>query len=221
MTTTPLTHVYFLLDRSGSMESIASDVIGGFNQFLDEQRQNGDDALMTFVQFDSNNPHEVIANAMALSDVRPLTGATFRPRGSTPLFDAMGSLITDATIRSEGEGKGEVIIFVTFTDGKENDSVNYTRESIFELVAKREALGWTFVYLGANQDSYAEGAGMGYHADNLQDFEASPKGTRLAFQSLSKGLGKERGKIREGVARSTSEFFEGDKEAETDLRRPY
>ena len=160
--------------------------------------------MMAFVQFDSNSPHEVITNAMALSDVRPLTGATFRPRGSTPLFDAMGGLITDATIRSEGKGKGEVVIFVTLTNGEENDSVNYTRESIFELIAKPEALDWTFVYLGANQDSYAEGAGMGFHADNLQDFEASSKGTRPAFQSLSKGLGRTGQNPRRGRSQHVS-----------------
>jgi len=221
MTTTPVTHIYFLLDRSGSMNSIASDVIGGFNQFLEEQQRNGDDARMTFVQFDSSNPHEVIANALPIAEVRPLTADTFTPRGGTPLFDAMGSLITDATIRGEAEGNDEVVIFVTFTDGHENCSANYSREAIFELVAKREAQGWTFVYLGANQDSYAAGGGMGYHADNVQDFEASPEGARLAFQSLSKGMAKERGKIRHSAARLTSEFFEGDKEAEADLRRPY
>ncbi len=39
-----VTHMYILVDRSGSMESIASDVIGGFNQTVAEQAQNGQDA---------------------------------------------------------------------------------------------------------------------------------------------------------------------------------
>ena len=42
MTQTPATppvHVFFLLDRSGSMNEIQSDVIGGFNSFVNDQRR--------------------------------------------------------------------------------------------------------------------------------------------------------------------------------------
>lgn len=61
----PIVHLYVLLDRSGSMASIADDVIGGFNQLLAEQQADGADALITLVQFDSQDPHEVIADATA------------------------------------------------------------------------------------------------------------------------------------------------------------
>ena len=33
------THIAIILDRTGSMESIRDDIIGGFNAFLDEQKQ--------------------------------------------------------------------------------------------------------------------------------------------------------------------------------------
>ena len=51
----PPVHIYFVLDRSGSMQSIAPDVIGGFNAFLAAQQADGSDALLTLVQFDSQN----------------------------------------------------------------------------------------------------------------------------------------------------------------------
>ena len=64
VTAQPILHIYFLLDRSGSMSSIADDVIGGFNSFLAAQRVEGPGAVMTFVQFDSRDPHKVLADAL-------------------------------------------------------------------------------------------------------------------------------------------------------------
>ena len=216
--TTPITHIYFLLDRSGSMESMRDDVIGGFNAFLREQVADGRDAVMTLVQFDTHNAHEVLANAKPLDQVPPLSAATFEPRGGTPLFDAMGTLITEASRRGEVEDGREVVIFVTFTDGEENSSREFSKDKVFALVDDRTTKGWTFVYLGANQDSYGEGGRVGFSADSIQDFEASADGTAMVFSSLSKSMVKERGKIRAMQMRDVANFFEGDKEAEADLR---
>jgi len=216
--TTPITHIYFLLDRSGSMESMRADVIGGFNAFLREQVADGGDAVMTLVQFDSHNSQEVIADAVPIASVAPLTPATFEPRGGTPLYDAMGTLIVEATRRPEVEDGREVVFFVTFTDGEENASREFSRDKVFTIVDDRTAKGWTFVYLGANQDSYGEGGRVGFRADSIQDFAASPEGTAKVFSSLSKGMTKERGKVRLMMERDVANFFEGDKEAEADLR---
>ena len=98
-TASPL-HIYFLLDRSGSMQSMAPDVIGGFNSFLAAQRFDGPDALMTLTQFDSQDAHEVLCDSVTIDEVADLTERSFIPRGGTPLYDAMGHLIADATIGS-------------------------------------------------------------------------------------------------------------------------
>ena len=93
------THIYFVLDRSGSMASIANDVIGGFNTYLAQQQADGDDAVMTLVQFDSDDVHEVLADAAPIKTIQPLSSAVFVPRGGTPLYDAMGRVITEAIAR--------------------------------------------------------------------------------------------------------------------------
>jgi Mg-chelatase subunit ChlD len=223
MNNTPLTHIYFLLDRSGSMATMASDVIGGFNSFLADQINDGDDAVLTLIQFDSTDPHEVLTNATPLREVAQLSAATFLPRGGTPLYDAMGHAIADAKIRlesvkSKNEGS-ETIIFVTFTDGEENRSVEYTREDIFRLVDRHQAEGWTFVFLGANQDAYAAGGAVGIGGGSTQNFRADGQGSTAAFESLSKSMMRERAKMRVGAKRNVEDFFEGDKDAEQDLRR--
>jgi Mg-chelatase subunit ChlD len=222
MTTTNL-HIYFVLDRSGSMESMANDVIGGFNGFLAEQQADGPDALMTLIQFDSNDSHEVLANAGPIGNVRPLTRQSFVPRGGTPLYDAMGHAITDATIRVEqrlqAHEPNESILFVTFTDGEENRSVEYRREQLFDLVKKHEQEGWTFAYLGANQDAYAEGGRVGYSASSTQNFKGDAEGSQRAFASLSSSVSSRRAKMRAGESFDHTDLFEGRKPAEDDLEK--
>lgn len=214
-------HIYFVLDRSGSMQAMTSDVIGGFNSFLATQRADGSDALMSLIQFDSQDAHEVLADSLPISAVPDLSPATFVPRGGTPLYDAMGHTIADATIRIEQrrtQGKNpEEILFVTFTDGEENSSSEYDRAGLFELVKKREADGWTFAYLGANQDSYEEGQKVGYSAGNVQNFAPDGAGSRAVFDSLSASVVRRRDKIRTGQEYDKADLFEGDKGAEKDL----
>lgn len=214
-------HVYFLLDRSGSMESMASDVIGGFNTFLAAQSADGDDALMTLVQFDSENSHEMLANAAALRDVSRLDAGTFLPRGGTPLYDAIGHLVADATIRSETKASAgawaEDILFVIFTDGQENQSVEYTRQNVFDLISRKEEAGWTFVFMGANQDVYAETVQIGIRTGNAQAYRADGMGSATAFDSVNKAVSSRRNKLRSHESIDNTDFFEGDKGAEKDF----
>jgi len=53
-------HISVILDRTGSIESIRDDTIGGFNAFLDEQKKQPGTATLTLVQFDSQDSYEII-----------------------------------------------------------------------------------------------------------------------------------------------------------------
>lgn len=217
------THIYLLLDRSGSMASMASDVIGGFNAYLDEQRAAPGEARMTLVQFDSQDPQEVLVDAARLSRVRHLSPRTFQPRGGTPLLDATGRLIARAAIRAEERrqlGKRtEEIIFVTITDGHENQSREYSKAAIARLREEKEAAGWTFVYMGAGFDAYGEAGGMGYDVRSSLAWAPDGTGARAAFADLSRATASRRQKIAHGEAHDKQDFFEGRKDAEEDRRR--
>jgi len=218
-TTTNL-HIYFVLDRSGSMASIATDVIGGFNSFLAAQRAEGSEALMTLIQFDSTDPYEVLANATPLAEIPDLGPGTFLPRGGTPLYDAMGHAIADATIRNERlvaeGGAAEEVLCIFFTDGEENQSREYDQRSIAALVSKREAEGWTFVYMGANQDAYAEGGKVAMRQANTANFIADEEGAALAFSDLSNSVSRKMVMMRMSAPTDNLDFFDGDKKADAD-----
>ena len=215
------THIFFLLDRSGSMGDIANDVIGGFNSYVESQVDGPDEAQMTLVQFDTQGPHEVMFASTFMKDVPKLSRENYQPRGGTPLYDAMGHLITDANIwveqiHAEGKFKPEVI-FITFTDGYENSSREYTREGIFQLIQrKQDDDGWAFVYMGANQDAYDAGRQSGFERDSTSNFRADARGTALAFRDLSTGTTQNRMKRSSGRRVEKGEFFEGVKTADQD-----
>jgi Mg-chelatase subunit ChlD len=139
------------------MASIAGDVIGGFNTFIEEQKNNGADARVTLVQFDSQDPQDILASGVPISELVPLTRENYVPRGGTPLFDATGKLIGHATLDEQdraANGKDqEDIVFVTITDGEENQSQEFTLERVKNLITHCEARGWAFVFLSAALDA--------------------------------------------------------------------
>ena len=223
----PRPHFYVLLDRSGSMETMRADVIGGFNNLLAEQqdskRGGGGDARLTLVQFDSQDPHEVLVDGARITKVRPLSDRTFVPRGGTPLLDATGRVMTMASVREQQRAtlgkRPEVITIITITDGHENQSREFSIRDIRRLVKEKEAHGWSFAYMGANLDAYGEAGGIGYDPRSTMAFAPDGAGAEHAFANLSRAMTNKRGKLRRGESYDVADFYEGDKAAEADRRR--
>jgi hypothetical protein len=213
----PTLHLYVLLDRSGSMSSMAADVVEGFNTLLAEQATAGGAAArMTFVQFDDTDPQEVLTDAIPLAEVAPLSMHSFVPRGSTPLLDATGRLIGKAMTREKLVAGAESIVFATITDGHENASSEFTLADIKKLIDDRAAAGWTFVYLGADPTAYGEAGALGYDVRSTQHFAADGDGAKTAFSELGRGMSSRRAKLAEGRSFDKDDFFEGEKRADDD-----
>lgn len=206
------TQIVILLDRSGSMASIADDVIGGYNAFLSQQKNDGTDATITLVQFDSNNPLEVLYENLPIDQVENLTERTFIPRGSTPLLDATGKLI--ARVREQRAADPRPtneqpdVLFVTITDGHENASREIDLTTVRQLVSTCEQQGWTFVFLSAALDAYGESRALGFSEGKTRAFRASRKGAEDLFSALSFNTTNMREKKRRGVYTNTDDFFD-------------
>ncbi len=108
---------------------------------------------------------------------------------------------------------------MTITDGMENQSREFGRKDVLRLVKDKEARGWTFVFLGAGLDAYAEAGGMGYDPRSVQAYAPDGTGARLAFATVSAGMVAKRRKERAGVEYDRQDFFEGNKAAEADRSR--
>lgn len=163
-------YVHILLDRSGSMESCRDATIGAFNEYVNSLRADSKlSARVSLTLFDSAGI-DLIVDRVKTQDVSPLTREQFVPRAMTPLNDAIGRTV--AAIDLAELRPGENVAFVILTDGLENASVEHTKESVRLLLEHRRSdKNWLVIYLGANQDAFAESAVRGMAAANTMDFD--------------------------------------------------
>lgn len=177
------TEILTITDRSGSMESIRNDVIGGFNRFVAEQQREPGEARLTYCQFDTL--YEVVYSACPLSAVPKLTEETFVPRGSTALYDAIGRTLNEQGARIKAEGWAELVIVQIITDGAENASHEYSAEQVKAMIEHAEKHGWVFLFLAANQDAFATGRTLGISAGTTASYSADAIGTKHAYGATS------------------------------------
>ena len=181
-------HIVILLDRSGSMETIKSDTIGGFNRFLSEQQAVPGEATLTLVQFDDVT--ETHALFSSLGAVAPLSNSNYTTRGCTALLDAMGRTITQTgeDLKAIHEDmRPDRVLFVVITDGLENASREYKKQQIRDMVKMQESTyNWKFVFLGANMDAIAEGGSFGMAVNATMTFSPTGKGINNVFATMSR-----------------------------------
>jgi uncharacterized protein YegL len=159
------TLIVFMLDKSGSMQKGRQDTIGGFNSFITKQRsETTGEVKVTLIQFDDQ--YEVNFSFVPIHNVWELSERTYVPRGWTALVDAMCKAIDDTGAKLAAmneEERPSKVIFVTITDGAENSSYQFTTAQLKTKIQHQEQkYSWVFMYLGANQDSFAQAAQYGY-----------------------------------------------------------
>lgn len=183
-----LTEIAYILDRSGSMQPMQEPAVTAFNDFVKAQLDVPGDARLTLIQFD--DAYEVPIAALRLQDVPQLTAATYVPRGSTALLDAIGRTIKETDTRLQklpaASQPGKVIVTV-FTDGMENASSDYTVKHISDLIRLyRDEKGWEFLFLAANQDAIATAATMRIDACSTGNVSYSAKGITSTGSAMSR-----------------------------------
>jgi len=185
MTNPARSDITILLDRSGSMASVKSDVEGGFARFLGEQRTLPGECRLSLVQFDS----EAIEAVYTAQPIAQAPDLTLVPRGWTPLLDAVGRTIVKTGERLAAEAESQRpgrVLFVIITDGLENASREYTKARVREMVEhQRRAYHWEFLYLGANVDAFAEAGALGISRDFAAAYAPSPAGVAQLFEMVS------------------------------------
>ncbi len=181
-----LTELIFILDRSGSMSGLESDTIGGMNGFLEKQRAEPGQALVTTALFD----HETVLlhDRIDLRAVAPLTREDYFVRGSTALLDAIGTTIEKISMahaHTAEDYRPAHVLFVITTDGYENASRKYSAERVREMISAKKQEGWEFVFLGANIDAVKTAAHFGIGADRAANYHADSTGTQKNFEAVS------------------------------------
>lgn len=164
----------FVLDRSGSMRGSEQDTIGGFNSFIEKEREKGLNTRVTTVLFD--DAYEMLYKRKSIDDVAELTGDEYWVRGCTALLDAIGKTIN--TLDKEIKNK---VLFVIMTDGLENASCEFSKSQISSLIKEHD---WEFIYIGADIDSYSEAGHIGIKKSHIANYKKTKEGFDEAFESV-------------------------------------
>lgn len=194
MTDKNLTEVAIILDRSGSMSTIRTDMQGGFKSFVADQRGLPGRCVFSLYQFDDS--HETVYEER---DINQIESLELVPRGSTALLDAMGRSIVRIGERlakkPEAQRPGGVIVLV-ITDGQENASREFNADQIRAMVKRQETeWNWKFAFLGANIDAFATGSALWVGAN--ANFTASPKGVQNMYIGTSNMLRNYRSAVQD------------------------
>ena len=203
-------HIALLLDKSGSMESIKEATLEGFNKFIKDQKELGGDCTVSLAMFNSRDSYSRIYEFRRIADVKKLHGAAFDPDGGTPLLRAMNTHIDEtgkALAAMKEEDRPDRVLLVILTDGEENSSHDITWETVAAKIKHQEEVyGWKVVYLGANQDAIATGGKINICKSSTLDFQATPCGTKHAFNAITTGARMYRSCVDPVQARSMAYF---------------
>lgn len=207
-----MTVVSFLLDETGSMDTVRDATISGFNEYVGSLKQRDAKVLFTLTLFNSAKL-ATVHNAVPVGNVPDLTRDSYRPTATTPLYDAIAQVIHDTENAAAAMKAKPDVLLVVLTDGLENASKEYSRTAIFDLIQRKEKDGWTFAYLGANQDAWAVAESIGVAGANSLTYDASAP--QQAFSRLSKATD-----LYFAAAPSASRGFFSDQEPDGGDQKP-
>jgi hypothetical protein len=189
------TEIVCIVDRSGSMDSIKADAIGGFNAFLKDQQSQPGEAYMTICLFD--NEITLLCSGSPINEVKPLDEKTYIPRGSTALLDAIGNTLADLNKRNPKKA-----IIMILTDGQENASRQYKKQQIKELIEECEKKDWYTAYISASWNSIEDAKSVGIGMGQTMSFRGDSRGANVAYMTQSLAASDYRSRVGHGMSAS-------------------
>lgn len=209
-----------ILDRSGSMSSLATDVIGNYNAYIEGLRsvEDGIDVAVSLILFDGE--YEQVYLNREITEVPLLDSKTYYVRGSTALLDAVMRTINAVEALPV---QPDNVVFVINTDGYENASRETKKEALKQRIEGLTAeKGWQFLFIGAGIDAFGEAATLGVFAANTMSATADSGGSWSTYSTLTAATDTYRTSIRSAGAsgqslNSVSFNLQNDLVPETDL----
>ena len=188
------------------MCAIEKQAIDGVNETLQsvraaQKKYEDQEHYVSFVTFNSSSIKTVLDRVEA-TKVEDITPAQYNPSCSTPLYDAIGKSVMEL---KKSVAENDKVLVTIITDGYENASREYRQSSVKALTEKLGQRGWTFAYIGANQDAMAVSHGLGIK--NAMNFEATVCGTVMMSQKLAASRERWFNRISENDVNAEEDFF--------------
>lgn len=184
---------HLIVDKSGSMSDCIDQTISGFNEQVNKVQELGSkyseqEISIGLTTFNHEVNHHFFQSTP--SQVRKLTMETYRPDGSTALFDAIGLTVNqiEKEIKQQEIESNTTVVMVILTDGHENASELFKLKDIKTTISRLEETGkWTFSFIGATLDAVDVAASMSIKSHNSFMFEKSNMRSGV-FSKLSNSM---------------------------------
>ena len=212
---------FFVLDKSGSMESVRQSTINGFNEYVQMSRKaaSGDNVKSFVYLLQFSTDFHLTYNGVPASEVKELNMDTYKPDGGTSLNDATAKAIGILQNRLAGrEQDPNVDVNITIqTDGDENSSTEFPKNShwdrsnykLTELIKKVRAWGWQVNFVGAGDPTQVKtyAANTGIDLSNVKSYNSNSLETTELFRDLGNArVTKSRAFMATGAKCSTGYF---------------
>lgn len=155
--TKPKTYVAIILDKSGSMSSTKAGAISGFNEQVQQLKEDSKTqeiycSLVTFNGEVFEHLWNVPAKELSEANVED-----FVPIGATAMRDAVGYTVQKLLNTTDYEDPNTAYLVITISDGDTNSDCRYSWASLRELTQGCEATKkWTFTYMGCTKEYMEE-----------------------------------------------------------------
>jgi hypothetical protein len=196
--TTDNVYNLIILDESGSMDLIRKSTISGFNEIVQtikgiETQYPEQKHFISLVSFNGMGI-KTLLDKKPVSELSQINEKTYHPNSSTPLYDAIGLSVLKLRIDLAGIENTSVLVTI-FTDGEENSSKEFNGHQIGKIIDEQKAIGWTFTYIGANQD--VEQEAMKISITNTMHFTTSEPAMQQMFKKETRARQAYSEKIRQ------------------------
>jgi uncharacterized protein YegL len=150
------TYVVIVLDKSGSMGGTQEQTISGYNEQIQQLREDAKETeiLASLITF-NGDVFEHFWNVPA-ADLQEANVSEYVPNGGTAMRDAIGYAIKRMEETTDVKDENNAYLFIVISDGMENSSTHFTKPELRALISKYQESGsWTFTYMGCDA-SYLE-----------------------------------------------------------------
>ena len=209
--TTDKVYNLIILDESGSMDSIKSATISGFNEVVQtikgiEKKFPEQQHFISLVSFNGLAIKTLLDKAPA-STLRPIDENTYSPSSATPLYDAIALSTLRLKVDLAGIANANVLVTI-FTDGEENASREFNHAQVNGIISELTKHGWTFTYIGANHD--VERVAHSISITNTMVFEADASILKHTFAKENLSRQRYSEKLRNKEEKQTGYYDEPD-----------
>lgn len=200
------TYITFVMDETGSMDSLKDEAISGFNKYIDDLKKNLKGRTnFSLMLFDSTQMRWHVIDK-PIKDVPHLNKDTYVPGAMTPLWDAVAEaiILTEEKVRGK---KNPKVVLTVLTDGYENASKKYTTKAVKAMIESHK--DWAINFLGANMDAWNVAGEIGIDTGSVMNFAFNAVGLSAGFRSASIATSNF------AIGKTTAQnFYEGTDDAE-------